>query len=275
MSVGRAVKRRLVDLGVRVTEVGLSRIGVPPPHALLLLGHMRSGSTLLLHLLANHPQIAAIGERNATYLTPADLARLALRIRLAGRLPLTRLRYVADQVNHNQFTPRPELFAHPRVRLLFLLRRPEASIRSLLELTRTYYQPWSVERAVDYYVERLRTLAGYGVGASGAGPLIQERAALITYEELTERPRETLAGLQGFLRTEPAFSETYQLHDFTGTRGDPGARIRTGRIGRPRAGDDVPLPAQERERARSAYDLCLEALAPLALTALGARASRP
>ena len=268
MSVGPVLKRRLVDLSVSLTEGGLRRLGVPPPQALLLLGHMRSGSTLLLHLLVNHPQIAGLGERNAIYLGPHDFGRLALRARLARPQPLARLRYVTDQLNHNHLTPHPELFAHPRLRLLFLVRRPEPSLASLLDLTRTHYEPWSVERTVDYYVERLGALARYAGTSPSAAASILERAAFLTYEELTDRPGQTLASLQSFLDmdTEPAFSETYRVHDFTGTRGDPSENIRSGRIGRPRRVEQpAQLPAREIERARRAYDRCLEALAPFAL----------
>jgi hypothetical protein len=58
--------------------------------ALLLLGHMRSGSTLVLHLLLTNPQIAALGERNVRYALAADLARLALSARMAQGRPLRR-----------------------------------------------------------------------------------------------------------------------------------------------------------------------------------------
>jgi len=270
MSVGPVIRRRLVDLGVRLTEGGLRHLGVPAPRALLILGHMRSGSTLLLHLLVNHPRIAGLGERNAIYLGPHDFGRLALRARLARPQPLARLRYVADQLNHNHLTPRLELFADPRLCLLFLVRRPGPSLASLLELTRTYYEPWSVERAVDYYVERLDALARYAGTLSAAAAGTAGRAAFLTYEELTERPTETLASLQSFLDldSEPAFSETYQVHDFTGTRGDPSANIRSGRIERPRREQrPAELPALQIERAQRAYDHCLGALAPLALAA--------
>ena len=240
-----AVKRGLVHLYVVGSETALNAIGVPPAQALLLMGHMRSGSTLLLHLLLTNPEIGGVGERNATYRSAIDLGRLVMTARLAGRAPLARLRYVVDQINHSKFTPDPTLFENPRVRIIFLLRRPQATIASLLELMRTHYQPWSVDQAVDYYVERLQTLAGYGDRLRQ-----QEHAALVTYDDLTDDPPDVLTQLQSFLGTSAGFSERYGVHEFTGKRGDPGPHITSGQIGRPSSHTDVTLPPN-RWRARS------------------------
>jgi hypothetical protein len=260
MSIQHEVKRGVAKLAVATGEAILALVRVPTPQALLLLGHMRSGSTLLLHLLINHPQIAGLGERGATYRSVTDLGRLALATRLRRRMPLRPLRYVADQVNHSRFTPNITLLEDPRVRLLFLVRHPAASLASLLDLTRTYYEPWSVAQAVDYYVERVDTLAGYA-----RAQRVGAHAAFLTYEDLTERTQETLSCLQFFLGTEPNFDATYRLHDFTGKRGDPSANISSGRVRRAVPKNTSELPPQEVERAMRAYQRCLEELAPLAL----------
>jgi hypothetical protein len=221
---------------------------------------MRSGSTLLLHLLINHPLIAGLGERNAFYRTPADFARFAIATRVGQRLLLARLRYIVDQINHTRFTPDLALLGHRRVRLLFLVRRPAAAISSVLELSRFYGPTWSVQRSVDYYVERLDSLAHMARMQPGSA-----RATFMTYEDLTERPRETLSRLQSMLSIEPAFSETYRIHEFTGRRGDPGANIRSGRIGSASPLAHPDLPPEEVERATRAHAACLEAMAPFAL----------
>jgi len=254
------MKRCIAELAVPVGEAILDFVGVPAPRTLLVLAHMRSGSTLLLHLLINHPQIAGLGERGACYRSVTDLGRLALATRWHGRMPLRPLRYVADQVNHSRFTPNVTVLEDPRVRLLLLVRHPAASLASLLHLTRTYYEPWSVAQAVDYYVERVDTLAGYA-----RAERVRAHAAFLTYDDLTERTQETLSRLQFFLGTEPNFEPNYRLHNFTGKRGDPSANISSGRVRRAVPQNTYELPAQEVERATRSYQRCLEALAPLAL----------
>jgi hypothetical protein len=257
----RNVRRRAIEHAVMVTEACLEAIGVSSPSALLLLGHMRSGSTLLLHLLLTNPEVSASGERGAVYASRADLARLALSTRLARRSPFLRLRYVADQVNHNHLTPNRSLLQDPRVRVLFLLRRPELSLASILELYRAHYeQPWSAARAVDYYVERLRVLMD--LGESLPSPTC---AALIPYETLTESPAEMLEALRLFLGLRQGFSQTYRTHSFTGKHGDPGPNITVGRIIREQATTHIELSVSDLERATKAYAQCSSALARFAL----------
>jgi hypothetical protein len=260
MNIRRAIRERAIRTGCPAAEAALRGLGVAPPEVLMLLGHMRSGSTLLLHLLINHPLIAGLGERDAVYQTPADLVRLAIATRVRQRLPLARLRYVVDQINHTRFTPDLALLGHRRVRLLFLVRRPVGAISSLFELRRFYGPQWSVKHSVDYYVERLDSLAHMARMQSAPA-----RAAFMTYEDLTERPRETLSRLQSRLEVEPAFSETYRIHEFTGRRGDPSKNIRSGRIGSASPLANPDLPREEIERATRAHSACLEAMAPFAL----------
>jgi hypothetical protein len=256
----RSLRRGIILAGSRVAETALACVGVRRPEIVLVLGHMRSGSTLLLHILLSHPAISGMGERNATYSTNADLARLVIATRVARRQPFARFRYVVDQLNHDRFTPAPAVLQHSRVRLLFLIREPRGSIASLLELTRTYYEPWPLARAVDYYVERLGTLARYARSIDRP-----ERAAFLTYQDVTERSRQSLTSLASFLGTEPPFSDTYPVHGFTGRRGDPGQVISAGRIIQSRTHDLPPEADGELARAQRAYEESLRALAPLAL----------
>jgi hypothetical protein len=242
-------------------EACLQAVGVSSPSVLLILGHMRSGSTLLLHLLMTNPEVAALGERGAVYASSADLARAALAVRLARRSPFRRLRYVADQVNHNHLTPNSRLLQDPRVRVLFLLRRPEPSLASILELYRAHYQQsWSVSQAVDYYVERVAVLME--LAQSLPSPAC---AALIRYETLTDLPQETLEALRLFLGLQQGFMQTYATYSFTGKHGDPGPNIFAGRIIRQKPTPHIHLSRPDLERITKAYTQCSGVLARFGL----------
>jgi len=251
----KAGKRAI--LGTLVSaEASLKAVGLARPSVLLLLGHMRSGSTLLLHLLMTNPEIAALGERGVVYDSSADFARLALAARIRHGGPLRVLRYVADQVNHDELTPHASLLRHRRVKVLFLLRRPEPSLRSIVELYRAHYQqPWSTSRALEYYVGRVKSLTRLGQSLSAQG-----NAALIRYESLTDAPQETLEALRVFLGLRRGFSPTYATYPFTGRHGDPGPYIHAGRIIRERSATRIDLASSELERAAAAYDECTTAL---------------
>jgi hypothetical protein len=257
----RNLRRHAVGRACSLAEGSLAALGVPRPQALLLLGHMRCGSTLLLHLLMTNPQVSAQGERNAVYAGSADLARLALSTRLAHPAPLRRLRYVADQVNHNHATPDAALLMRRRVRTIFLLRASDAALASLLELSRVFYEgAWSPARALEYYLARVARLQEL------AGALAPGQAAFLTYETLTAQPAAALESLRVFLWLDQGFSQEYRVHGFTGERGDPGPRIGSGRV-QPAARAPVVTGADphQLQRARAAHRTCSAALARFAL----------
>jgi hypothetical protein len=207
---------------------------------------MRSGSSLLLHLLLTNPGITACGERNSAYKSERDLDWLELEARLRRRAFFKPFRYVADQINHDKFTPNEEVLQHPRVRLLFLVREPIGSISSLINLTRNFYEEWPAAKVVDYYAQRLTTLARLGALRSGY-------ALSITYDALINNTSAELERIRKFLGLDTGFSETYKLHDFTGMRGDPSERIRAGRIMKSGSHPLLEIPPGETERAQIAY----------------------
>jgi hypothetical protein len=241
--------RRLSFLAAR----GLLRVFRPErPRAVFIIGHMRSGSTLLLHILLTTPEIIACGERNAPYDSPADLDKLEIFARMAQRAPLRPVRFAADQINHDHLTPSAGLLRSERVRCLFIVREPDETIRSILALTRTYYTPWSARRAVDYYCSRLETLAG----CAAAGMPFEA----VTYSDLVDNTSATLRRIESFLGLERRLSESYTVQRFTGERGDPSNRIFRGTIVRERAAASCEIPKEELERARQAYARCAAAL---------------
>ncbi len=260
----RKFARAALGGATTLAEAGLEAVGVTKPAALLILSHMRSGSTLLLHLLMTNPEISAVGERGKVYACQADRARLHIAARLAHGLPVQHLRYVADQVNHDYLTPNACFLREAEFRVLFLLRQPEATIASIVDVYRRYHPlPWSVSRAVDYYVQRLETLARLGAALPR-----RTSAALIRYEDLTACPDETLEALRGFLQLARGFSRTYRIHRFTRTHGDPGPNIATGRILSSTPGAAIDLSEYESQRISNAYAQCSVALEPFALSSL-------
>lgn len=251
----------MVRHAVVTAEGSLAALGVSRPKALLILGHMRSGSSLLLHLLMTNPEVSAVGERNVAYATTSDLARLAVATRLGHPAPLRPLRYVADQVNHNKFTPNVALLQDARVRVLFLLRAAQPTIESILDLSKRYYdQSWSVSRAVDYYVERLEGLMHIAARLSNPA-----QAAVLSYEALLEQPQVSLEALRLFLGLRQPFTTTYSTYAFTGSRGDPGPNIAAGKIVGTAAPALSVLDVPELTRATAAHARCTEALSRLSL----------
>lgn len=232
----------------------LRSLGARPATAVLIMGHMRAGSTLLTHVLLGHPDLIGCGERNAAYRSTTDLDKLEIASRMHRRAGLRRVRYAVDQVNHDLLTPEPGLLADERVRCIFLIRDPDPTIRSILELTRRYYEPWSEARAEDYYVSRLGTLARH------ADIIGRDRLVALTYGELVTQTQSALRRIESFLGLESPLHERYALQKFTGVRGDPAEKILSGRI---QHADSIPGQAgqgKESPRASAAYKACSETL---------------
>jgi hypothetical protein len=218
------------------------------------MGHMRCGSTLLMHILLTSPEFIGCGERNAPYQSAVDLDKLELAARSQMRAPFRRARYVVDQINHDKFTPNENLLRSQRVRCIFLIRDPEHTIQSILHLTKEFYQTWPASRAVDHYVSRLQTLAAYAVALQG-------QSFSVTYEDLVDRTPAALQRLKEFLHLESELREEYALQPFTGRRGDPSENISSGRVLHERPPKQpFKIPEEEIQRAVAAYRVCLDAL---------------
>lgn len=221
----------------------------PPLPAVLIMGHMRSGSTLLLHILLTNRRLIGCGERNAAYSSHLDLDKLEITARIAQRAPFRRVRYAVDQINHDQLTPSRDFLKDERVLLIFLIRDPPSTIHSILELTRTFYGgAWTVEKTIDYYCRRLQTLTDHAVGLAG-----KQKVMALSYESLVDDTSTVLRGLQTFLGLDAELREQYGIQRFTGKRGDPSEKIRAGRIVRRRLEPRTRIPPDGLERATKAY----------------------
>src|SRR5262249_45037849 len=154
-----------------------------------------------------------------------------------------------DQINHDRFMPAPELLREERVRCVFLIRDPKETIQSLLDMTAKFYEAWTVQQAVDYYVQRLASLTTYA-------RLLPNRHEALTYDELIRNTSAVLRRLESFLGLEEKLRENYPIQKFTGTRGDPSEAIRLGRIVRNQKTCSFQIPDSDMDRALEAYQAC-------------------
>ncbi len=209
---------------------------------------MRSGSSLLMHLLSSHPEILGGGERNATYQANHDLWKLALKTRKEHRVPFTFIPYFIDQINHNKFTPKLNLFSKENIQVIFLIRKPAPSISSILNLSKKYYDSsWSEKKATAYYVERLAFLQQV------QQQLTPSQKTLIQYESLVALPIPELEKIRQFLNLQSELKESYNLFEFTGKRGDPSQHIQSGKIVETKA-NLIAIDESLLQKATTAYE---------------------
>lgn len=218
---------------------------------LFLLSHMRANTSLFGHLIGSHPLVEGYYEMHIGYYSWKSLWRQKLR-HFADHAAKPQARYMFDKVLHDGHHVAPHLLQRTSTRAIFMLRKPDQSVRSLVALFRQQnlaLPEATPEGATDYYVKRLQTLSTLAESLSG-------RFFYLDAECLVERPDPTLAALSEWLGFAQRIPSTYETFSNTG-RGDAGdhsQRLKSGTIDRSRS-DYSGLAFDESllEQARAAY----------------------
>ncbi len=228
---------------------------------IFIMGHMRSGSTLLLHILATNPEIIAGGERNKVYNTVNDLNSLISEICLQQNILISHRKIFLDQINHEKMTPNIDILNTQNLKRVFLLRKPLATISSIVNTFEPIYGNWPVERAVNYYIQRIKNLELLAKEISSPN-----NSMLVKYEELTDVPAIILDSLQKFLALKKPLTTRYKLQKYTGSRGDPSERIVAGKILHSNGNTDIKIPLPLLNSANSAYTSCISTIQEYSIT---------
>jgi hypothetical protein len=235
---------------------------------LFVLGHMRSYSSLLCHILGSHPQIDGYCETHVKYRTRFDLLRLRSRVvKLTGE-PL-RGRYVLDKVLHN-YPLAASILRSPNTLSLVLVRRPVPTVQSIVNMGLHYSDiAWyrDLEAVARYYEERVAALVRI------AGEL-RGRVMFMEAETLLSRTSDVLQSIGGLLELSEPLRSDYKrfAHTGEGGFGDPSETITTGRVTstarEPRT--PVMLPPAMTARLETAYAACSASLRDRCCEALAA-----
>jgi hypothetical protein len=225
---------------------------------LFVLGHMRSYSSLLCHILGSHPQIDGYCETHVKYRTRFDLIRLRSRVvKFTGES--LHGRYVLDKMLHN-YPFAASIVRSPHTWAIMLVRRPLPTVQSIVNMGLHYSDvAWyrDVEAVARYYEERLAMLVRLAEKLRG-------RVIYIEAELLLTRTAEVLQGIGGLLSLSEPLRSDYRrfAHTGEGGFGDPSEAISTGRVTNvthePRT--PVIVPAALTSRLEMAYAACSASL---------------
>lgn len=234
------------------------RLRPEPLRYLLLFGHMRSGSTMVAHVLASHPEIRGIGESWLEYDRPERLRDLARWVHLGLKKPFLDETYVLDKILHNDLFEDFSLLRLPAVRSIFLVRSAERTLVSLYANRTRLLGISDWPSAIDYYEGRLARLAALARSADDPS-----RSLFVRYDELVERPKECLGIMTSFLDLRSALDDRYAVTSRTGVAGlgDFSPHIRSGKIVKTTAQENVAVPTDVLERGKAAYEACTAMLA--------------
>ena len=225
---------------------------------LFVLGHMRSYSSLLCHILGSHPQIDGYCETHVKYRTRFDLLRLRSRVvKLTGE-PL-RGRYVLDKVLHNYpFTS--SILRSPNTLSIVLVRRPVPTVQSIVNMGLHYSDvAWyrDLDTVVRYYEERVAALVR-------SADELRGRVMFIEAETLLSRTNDVLQSIGGLLELSEPLRSDYKRFAHTGEVGfgDPSETITAGRVTNAAREPRTPimLPPAMEARLETAYAACSASL---------------
>lgn len=199
---------------------------------IFILGHMRSGSSLLSNILTSHREILGYGETHLQYASEFDLNKLVSKVynktqNIRNWQDLKKMRmnhkYILDKALHTKIFLDENLLTSEKLYSIFIIREPERTIASLLDLK----PHWNEELALTHYLERLSTLERYGKLINN-----KERSLIITYNQLLNQTDLVFNALKKVLGTQSEFSEEYKVTNKTGRAGvgDSKENIKAGRI---------------------------------------------
>jgi hypothetical protein len=225
---------------------------------LFVLGHMRSYSSLLCHILGSHPQIDGYCETHVKYRTRFDLLRLRSRVvKLTGE-PL-RGRYVLDKVLHN-YPLASSILRSPNTLSIVLVRRPVPTVQSIVNMGLHYSDiAWyrDLDAVTRYYEERVAALVRLADELRG-------RVMFLEAETLLSRTGDVLQSTGRFLQLSEPLQSDYKrfAHTGEGGFGDPSEAITTGRVTNAAREPRTPvmLPVALTARLEMAYAACSASL---------------
>lgn len=228
-----------------------------PYQVLFILSHMRSGSSLLTHLLVTNPDIIGYGETHLNYATESDFKQLLHRVYWTVRGLRMNHTYVLDKLLHDSKLQDP-LLQSSHIRAIFLVREPASTLASLLKLK----EHWSEAKAVLYYVDRLATLERYAQIINDSQTSNTPRSLFFTYQNLLNDTQGVFQILQEFLDVPSSFSETYDLMPLTGFKGvgDSSSNIKAGRILRDREKPTITVSETALKQSWLAFEKCCATL---------------
>lgn len=212
---------------------------------IFVVGHMRSYSSLLSHVLGSHPRIAGYAEMHQKYRSWPDLLELCSKVERSCDKSCAH-RQVLDKILHPQVIG-PSILRRKDLSVIAIAREPLATLASILSM-----QAGGIDRlegAVQYYLERLAALVR----------LAEMRRGNVFYldgEAVVERTGEALSSITDYLELAPNLRSDYSTFRFTGTPkyGDPSEWIKSGRVVAHRGKlPEVKLSRSQAEQIWDAY----------------------
>ncbi len=221
----------------------------------VLLGHMRCGSSLMVHILTSNPEIAGYGETHFSYCTASDLEKLPTNVYFNLRR-FRPVRLVLDKILHDEYIVKDEILSAECCTFPIMAREALPSVSSMVTTLPGRFlksNPVAEELlplAADYYRSRLDTLCRYAEILSRQG-----KCWYFTYDDLIDRTARVFRMLEQSLELRHPLREHYAIGPTTGIHGygDPSVNIKRGYIDRSIVRTSLTMPDKLSELLKKHY----------------------
>lgn len=188
---------------------------------------MRGNTSLLSHLLGNHPQVEGYYEMHIGYYSWKSLFRQKMLYADSHRLKPTS-RYVFDKVLHNEHNLSAEFLADIHAKVIIMVREPLKTIRSIVSLYQRVepgHEWCEVGNAAAYYQKRLKYILELQ-------KKMTNQYLYVDSDLLRSEPELQLERIRQYVGLTTPINTEYKLQEKTGETfyGDSSENIKKGTI---------------------------------------------
>ena len=204
---------------------------------IFIFSHKRARTTLLSHLLGSHDDICGYRELHCSYLNKLDLLKSRAAL-FQDKQSFINAKYLLDKVLHNEWEFEESLFENKPIKYIFVLRKPERSMLSMVRRHLTNNDISTISIQYDYYLSRLIQLGKYWQSLKG-------QKLYIDSDQLIQNSGQSLPQLSDFLGLSYLLNEHYNIFSDTGKAGmgDMSENISSGKI----ISNEKPLTEEEKQ----------------------------
>lgn len=233
--------------------VRLPKLLLPKRH-IILISHMRANTTLLGHIFGSHPDISGYYEHHIGYYSWKSLIRERAKFSYENPdEPITKIYF--DKVLHNDHHINDKVYKLDQVSLLFMLRRPEKTIKSIVALyqkNEPNHEFCSSKNATNYYIDRLNDILNTALNYAKYKDLYYVDAeSIVTNSDIT------LSEVSKWYDLHPDLEPKYNVFELSGKAkyGDSSNKIKQGYISKTKNNySNIEVDETSLEHAEDVYE---------------------
>ncbi|REE81994.1 sulfotransferase family protein [Lutibacter oceani] len=218
---------------------------------LFVVSHMRSRSSVLSHILGNNPEVCGYKELHLSY--KGRMSLINMQIELVKDLKCSlKNKYLLDKILNN-FTISDEVLFKKQPKILFLLREPEETIKSIMNMGYKTGVDWYKDplKVTEYYCKRLHNMEQLSYR-------LDDEYLFVESKYLVENSDATLKKISNWLNLEVPLKKTYATFKDTGVIGfgDPLENIKSGILKPTKSYPNISVPEHLLSKANESYIKC-------------------